>query len=291
MTELVEAWSSVRCLFESPILDDRKWAKIPSIPADAFILDLEDAVPENGKEQARAKVVEFLGRPEYFDGRLTVPRANPLDTAWGRDDIRALAEAGTPIVMLAKVNEVQDIDDVLAVFAEYGRRPAVLASIESAKGVLNATAILGHEAVVAATFGPGDLHVDAGMALYEPDGSMNPGFLYPKMHAVFAGVATGVPVLSIAFSPDLKNLEDVRARVAAERRLGFSGCCAFYPPHVDVINAEFTPSQERILAAREVVELYEGAVAQGRPAVKRANGEAVLMHQYQEARKTLARVR
>jgi citrate lyase beta subunit len=291
MTELAEAWSSVRCLFESPILDERKWAKIPSIPADAFILDLEDAVPVNGKERAREKVVEFLGRPEYFDGRLVVPRANPLDTQWGRDDLEALARADTPIVMIAMVSGVQDIDDVLGVFAEHGRQPKVLVSIESAKGVLNAEAILAHEAVVAATFGPGDLHVDAGMALYEPDGSMNPGLLYPKVQAVLAGVAHGVPVLSIAYMPDLKDFDEVRTRVAAERRLGFSGCCAFYPPHVEIINAEFTPSAERIAAAREVIELYEAAAADGRPAVQRANGEAVLMHQYQEARKTLGRVR
>ncbi len=291
MVEPIRTWSNVRCLFESPILDQHKWDKIPGIPADAFILDLEDAVPVGGKEQARVKVVEFLSRPEYFEGRLTVPRANALDTPWGRDDIIALAVAHTPIVMLPKVNGPSDIDDVLALFAEYGQRPDVLASIESARGVLNVEAILGHEAVVAATFGPGDLYVDAGMALYEPDGSMNPGLLYPKVKAVLAGAASQVPVLSIAYMPDVKDADEVRRRVAAERRLGFSGCCAFYPPHVELINAEFTPSPETVQTAIEVVEAYEAAVAQGKPAVQLANGKVVLMHQYLEASKTISRAR
>lgn len=291
MVEPIRTWSNVRCLFESPILDQHKWDKIPGIRADAFILDLEDAVPVAGKEQARVKVVEFLSRPEYFEGRLTVPRANALDTPWGRDDIIALAVARTPIVMLPKVNGPSDIDDVLALFAEYGQQPHVLASIESARGVLNVEGILGHEAVVAATFGPGDLYVDSGMALYEPDGSMNPGLLYPKVKTVLAGAASQVPVLSIAYTPDVKDADEVRRRVAAERRLGFSGCCAFYPPHVELINAEFTPSPEAVQAAIEVVEAYEAAVAQGKPAVQLANGKVVLMHQYLEASKTISRAR
>lgn len=291
MTEPIGSWSSVRCLFESPILDEHKWAKIPSIPADAFILDLEDAVPIAGKEQARLKVVEFLGRPEYFEGRIVIPRANGLDTPWGRDDIAALAAAGTQMIMIAKVDSVNDIDDVLAVFAEHGPRPRVLASIESAQGVLNAESILGHEAVVAAAFGPGDLHVDAGMALFEPDGSMNPGFVYPKVKAVLAAAAHKVPILSIVYAPDIKDLDEVRRRLAAERRLGFSGCCAFYPPHVELINAEFTPSDGEVRGAREVVAAYEAAVAQGHPAVQLENGKVLLMHQYLEATRTLARAR
>jgi len=284
-----QAWANVRCLFESPILDDRKWSKIPSIPADAFILDLEDAVPVPGKEAARERVLEYLDRPEYFGGRMTVARPNPLDTPWGRDDVIALAKARAPMVMLAKVNSVRDIDEVLAIFAEYGHRPQIVSSIESAQGVLEVESIFKHEAVVASTFGPGDLHVDAKMALYEPDGSMNPGLLYPKVKTVLAGVAHGVPVLGIAYSPNIKDLEEMRLRVAEERRLGFSGSCAFYPPHVEIINDIFTASDGQVVDARELVVLYEAAVAAGNPAVQREDGTAVLMHQYQEALEVLRR--
>jgi citrate lyase beta subunit len=284
-------WHSVRCLFESPILDERKWRKIPEIEADAFILDLEDAVPAAGKLEARAKVVDYLGRPDYFGAALTVPRPNPLDTQWGRDDVVALARAAAPTLMLAKVDSVDHIDEVLELCAREGVEPTIVASIESAKGVLDAASILAHEKVVAATFGPGDLHVDVGMALYEPDGSMNPGLLYPKMHTVLAAAAAQVPLLGIVFLPDLKNLAEVGVRVAHEKRLGFSGLCAFYPPHVGIINDVFSPSGEEAARAREVVQLYEQAVSDGRPAVQLANGEALLAHQYKEALHTLARVR
>jgi citrate lyase beta subunit len=284
-------WTFVRCLFESPILDDRKWAKLPDIPADAFILDLEDAVPLDGKDRARELVVEAIRDPSYFAGRLTVPRPNPLSTPWGREDVLAVTGAGAQTIMIAKVDSARDIDEVREVCAEAGGDPTFVASIESALGVLNAREILAHPSVVAATFGPGDLHVDVGMSLYEPDGSANAGLLYPKVATILAAVAAGVPVLGIAFAPDLKDLSDVGARIAAEKRLGFTGCCAFYPPHVSLINEVFTPSEAAVAHAREVILHYEAAVADGKPAVQLPSGEALLMHQYKEAKATLARAR
>lgn len=284
-------WKAVRCLFESPIMDERKWAKIPGIPADAFILDMEDALPDTLKLEGREKVVEFLGRPDYFAGALTVPRPNPLDTPWGHDDVAAVARAGAPTVMLAKVDSPEQVDEVLALCEEHGSSPSFVVSIESAAGVLNVENIFAHPAVVAATFGPGDLHAQVGMSLYEPDGSMNPGLLYPKVRTILAGVAHGVPVLGIAFGPDIKDSADMLARVQAERRLGFTGCSAFYPPHVDLINQVFSPSPEELAAAREIVALYGAAAAEGKPAVQLADGKAVLRHQYLQALDVIARGR
>lgn len=287
----VNPWSTVRCLFESPILDDRKWAKLPTIPADAFILDLEDAVPVSGKLEARTRVVATVEDPSYFDGRMTVPRPNPLDTEWGHADLVEVSRAGAETVMLAKVGSVADIDSAREVCAGVGADPSFLVSIESARGVLNAREILAHPSVVAATFGPGDLHVDAGMALYEPDGQENPGLLYPRVATVLAGVATDVPILGIAFAPNIKNLDDIASRVSREQRLGFSGCCAFYPPHVDIINDVFTPSEGEVANATEIIEAYDAATAAGSPAVQLESGEAVLLHQYKEALRTVARSR
>jgi citrate lyase beta subunit len=270
-------------------MDDRKWAKVPSIPADAFILDLEDAVPPDLKVPARQRVVEYLAKPAYFNDAIIVPRANGLDTPWGHDDLVALAEAGASTIMYPKVDNVEELHTVLALCAAHGATPDIVASIESASGVLEAKTIFSHERVVAATFGPGDLHVDAGMALYEPDGSMNPGLLFPKVQTILAGVVHGVVVLGIAFSRDLKDLDDMRARLEAERRLGFSGLCAFYPPHVPLINEAFSPSDVEVARAREIITSYEAALADGKPAVQLSSGEALLAHQYKEAQDLLAR--
>jgi citrate lyase beta subunit len=278
-------------LFESPILDDHKWAKIPSIPADAFILDLEDSVPVTRKEEARAKVVEYLGKPDYFNGALTVPRCNHLETPWGRDDLIAFAEAGAEVVMYPKTNKAEDVTEVVALLAEHGATCKVLTSIESAKGVLNAAEIFAHPDVVASTFGSGDLHVDMHIPLYDETGEINPGLVYSKSRTVLAAAAHEVPLLGIAYLLNIKDQAEALRRIQFERLLGFTGLCAFYPPHVELINQTFSPSSEEIERARTIVEVYEAAVAEGNPAVQLPNGEALLVHDYKESQHVLARAR
>lgn len=284
-------WQRVRCLFETPILDERKWAKIPSIPADAFIIDLEDSVPATGKDEAREKALIQIRHPEYFEGRILVPRANHLETPWGTDDVIAFAEAGVDLIMYPKVGSVQDVQEVLDLARAHGSDPKILASIESARGVMEVDEIFRMDEVVASTFGSGDLHVDAGFPLHLPDGSMNPALTYAKSKTAMAGVAYGVAVLSIAYQVDLKNVEEVQQSIAAEAAYGFTGLCAFYPPHVEEINEAYTPSAEDVKAAEEVIAAYEAGLAAGNPAVQLANGEVLLVHQYKEAQDVLAKAR
>jgi citrate lyase beta subunit len=284
-------WAAVRCLFETPILDERKWAKIPSIPADAFIIDLEDSVPPASKERAREIAVGYVRDPGFFAGRMTIPRANHLSTPWGKDDVIAFAEAGTEFLMLPKVDSADDVYAALELARSHGADPKIMASIESSRGVLECDSIFQVPEVVVSTFGSGDLHVDARYPMREPDGSMNRALLYAKSRVGLAGAAYGVAVLGIAYQRNLKDEQEVRATVAAEKLFGFTGLSAFYPPHVPVINEAFTPSEAEIAAAREVISTYEAALAQGNPAVQLPDGTAILVHQYKDAQDVLARAR
>ena len=157
-----EEWKTVRCLFEAPILDERKWAKVPDIAADAFILDLEDSVPLDRKVEARDKAVEFLARREYFNGAKIVARANSLDSPWGRDDLKAFAAAGADVVMYPKTNGPDDVAAVAEVLTAHGSDARLLVCIESARGVVEVERIFADERVVAAACGPGDLHCASG---------------------------------------------------------------------------------------------------------------------------------
>jgi citrate lyase beta subunit len=282
-----EEWKTVRCLFEAPILDERKWAKVPDIAADAFILDLEDSVPLDRKVEAREKAVAFLGQREYFNEALIVARANPLDSPWGRDDLEAFAAAGADVVMYPKTNGPEDVAAVAEVLKSHGSDAKLLVCIESARGVVEVERIFADERVVAAAFGPGDLHVDAGIPLYDELGEMNPALMYPKARCALAGAAFGVPVLGIAYAPNIKDLDEVRLRLRAERDVGFTGVAAFYPPHVAIINEVFSASEEDLAKAREIITLYEEAIAAGNPAVQLESGEALLVHQYKEAQAML----
>jgi citrate lyase beta subunit len=276
-------------LFEAPILDERKWTKVPSIPADAFILDLEDSVPLDLKVEARAKVLEYMARPDYFGGAMIVPRANHLDTPWGMDDLVAFSQAGAETIMYPKTHSPDDVNRVRDVLASHSSHANLLVCIESARGVVEVERILAMEEVVAAAFGSGDLHVDARIPLYDDVGGMNPALLYPKVRCTLAGAAFGKAVLGIAYLPDIKDLAEARRRLVSERELGFTGVACFYPPHVPIVNEVFSPSEAEVLRAHEIVQRYEEAISAGHPAVQLANGEAVLVHQYKEAQDLLGR--
>lgn len=286
-----EAWSRVRVMFEAPILDERKWAKTPDIPADAFIIDLEDSVPLADKDRAREKAVTFIKDPSFFDGRLTVPRCNELKTPWGKDDVIAFAEAGASIIMVPMCESADDVLEVLELARAHGADPKILATIESAGGVINCGEIFKVPEVIVAGFGSGDLHVSAGYPLREPDGSLNRALEYAKSKAALAGRAYGVPVLGIAFQHNLKDLDEVRATAKVEKLYGFTGLTCFYPPQVPVLLEVMSPSKEEIDEANEIVTVYEAAVAAGNPAVQLPNGKAVLVHAYKEAKDVLAHVR
>ena len=180
MTTMDEDWASVRCLFETPIMDERKWAKIPSIPADAFLIALEDAVPVADKVAARAKAVEFLGRPEYFGGAKVLPQINPLDTPWGRDDLIALVEAGATTVMCPKVNTPDDVERVVEIARSIGGDVKVYAAIESARGVVEVERIVAMPEVIGAGFGAGDFHVDAKVELTDRAGRSTRRSRWPR---------------------------------------------------------------------------------------------------------------
>ncbi|HEY1831846.1 MAG TPA: aldolase/citrate lyase family protein [Acidimicrobiales bacterium] len=288
--DYVAAWHRVRCCFESPILDERKWAKIPTIPADAFMLDLEDAVPIDRKEEARTKVLEYLAQPEYFGGAMSIPRVNHLSTKWGRDDIIALAEAGIDQLMYPKTESAEDLEEVLELCRKHGSDPKIKASIESARGVIEIERIVAMDAVVVVGCGIGDLHVDTGQPLYEEDGSLSPIHYYPKLKTVMTAVAFGKAKIGFPQLPNLKDFDEYRKRAIIEKRLGFTGCSAFYPPHVEILNEVFSPSEGEVAHAHEIISLYEEAVAQGKPAALLPTGEALLVHQYKEAQNILARV-
>src|SRR5882757_1851136 len=91
-------WRTMRTIMETPIMNDRHWAKVPEIPSDACLVDLEDSVPETLKLAARERALEFLGKPEYFGGRPVITRCNNLHTTWGRDDLIELGRAKAPLI-------------------------------------------------------------------------------------------------------------------------------------------------------------------------------------------------
>jgi citrate lyase subunit beta / citryl-CoA lyase len=122
-----------------------RFAKALASGADAVVLDLEDAVATPAKAAARAAVAAALAG----DAAHLVVRINDLSTAWFADDLAMLAARHAPVLMLPKAERADDIAHLRAACPDI----AVLALVESARGVLAAEALAGAPGVQRLVFG------------------------------------------------------------------------------------------------------------------------------------------
>ena len=282
-------YRNIRSILETPIMDDRKWAKLPGIPADMIFLDLEDSVAPEQKPEARQRALAALRDRSFAGSKLLLPRPNHLDTPWGHDDVVALAEAGAEVICYPKIRSVDDVSAVRELCARHGADPDIFAIVETAQAVVELRDIAAAPGVIGLMSGPGDISVDAGMALYEPDGLLNRGFLVTKTMTVLTGAAYGLATTDIAYAEDIRDYAEIRNRVEESHRLGFTAMTTFYPPHVDIINEVFTPGPEEVAEARRIVTAYEDLRGQGRAAALDQHGTPILVHEYDKARRLLAR--
>jgi citrate lyase beta subunit len=282
-------FATVRSIMETPVLDARKWAKVPTAATDAVLVDMEDTVAQARKLEGRAAVLRVLGDRSYFGSRLLLCRPNGLETPWWHDDTVGLAEAGADYVLLPMITRAADVLAFQRVLRTHGADPLLLPGIETPGGVAHVEEIAAVDRVAGLVFGEGDLTAAMGLPIQMPDGSINPMVQHARSRVYLAAAAGELAMLDIAFTKDIKNLVDYRARAEELRDMGASALFALYPPHVEVINDVFTPDEDAVSFAKKVVAAFDAAAASGKPAVQFEDGQAILIHDYKKAVGVLAR--
>ncbi|RAY16317.1 CoA ester lyase [Actinomadura craniellae] len=263
MTSTGEAFSARSWLF-APGDSERKMEKAAAGPADIVLLDLEDAVAEEGKPGARAMVSAFLAaRPEAERGRLWV-RVNPLDGPHTLADLAAIVPARPGGIMLPKARgraDVEVLDHYLSALevsagVEQGSTKVIVLVTETAEGMFTTGTYPGAPRLVAMTWGAEDLADAVGASENRnPDGSY--GFTYELARSLCLLGASAAGVAPIeTIQGDFRDLEGLRRRAERVRRDGYRGMLAIHPTQVDVINAAFTPTAEELAAAQEIVDLF-----------------------------------
>ena len=280
---------SVRTILETPILDDRKWAKARDLECDILFVDLEDSVPEDRKEEGRNRAAAILRERSSY-ARPLLARVNNLSTPHGEADIAALASAGVEAVAYPKLDSVAELEQVAALFRAQGCDPDIFATIESMDGLRAVFDIAGHQQVCGIMFGPNDLVVDMGLPLGIEELVERDTLAYARSRIVLAAAQQKIACITMAVTSDLRDLEALRDEAGYLRRIGFSGLLTFYPPHLPVISALYTPSSEDVKRASETIALYETAKAEGRPAAQH-HGRAILIHDYDRAKAVIERAR
>ncbi|MFF2299294.1 HpcH/HpaI aldolase/citrate lyase family protein [Arthrobacter sp. NPDC058127] len=241
--------------------------------ADAIILDLEDAVAPQDRQQARQALIANPMDPER-----SIVRISPMETEDFALDLSALQQTRYKHVMLAKTEEPES----LARLKGY----SVVALCETAKGIVNAAAIASAPNVVALMWGAEDLVASlGGTSSRRSDGKYRDVALHARSHVLLAAGAAGKPALDSVYL-DIKDIAGLTAESEDAVASGFAAKASIHPDQMPIIRASFLPTRaevdhaERILAAAEQsggVFTFEGRMVD----------EPVLRH----ARKTLTRAK
>jgi citrate lyase beta subunit len=247
--------TTIRSLLFVPGLDERRMRKAAACAADALIVDLEDAIAPEQKEEARAVALRAMQEIDFGEKAVFL-RINGFATAWGRDDARAATQAGVRGIVLPKCESPEEVMTITSLL------PAVqlLCLIETPCGVLGSRDIASaHSAVVGLLFGAADLAREIGCTPGEEEIEL----LFARSQVVLSARAAKIAVWD---SPHfaIADLAGLRRRAGLARKLGFDGKMLIHPSHIAPINEIFAPTAEEIREAERVIEAMRSARAEGR---------------------------
>jgi len=236
---------------------ERKMTKAIASAADTVILDLEDSVAAPSKPTARAMVPAVVrGHP----GRELIVRVNPFGTPWYLDDLAAVVPARPAAIALPKCSGPDDLARLdhhlealeAAAGAPIGSIGVVGIVTETAASVFNLGRYGGVAArLLAICFGAEDLSADLGIDPRRPDGAYPAPVVLARAQVLVAAGALGIPAIDTPW-PDHGDPVGLRREAEAAAADGFAGKILIHPAQIDIVNAAFTPSAERVAWATRV---------------------------------------
>ena len=234
--------------------------------ADVLLLDIEDSVPPVDKQTARNNILEFVKRPEAR-GKVVFPRVNDRESGELLKDLYQLTVDGIAGFMYPKSTKEEDVYFVgkLLETIEYEKGIPVgtfklIPLIETAGAIVNIKEICtACTRVVAVAFGCEDYVTDLG-GKHDTEGL---SIFYARNAIVNAARATGVqPIDTVHIK--VHDLEDLERNLILSKNLGFEGMLVLNPKELPLVNQYFSPSEEEVAWAKEMVQLTAEAKAEGK---------------------------
>lgn len=273
-----------RSVLYMPGANTRALEKARTLPADALIFDLEDAVAPDAKEAARTNVV-LAAESRAYGKREIVIRCNGLGTPWGEADIAAIAQSGADALLVPKVESAAAVTHVVSLLDTAGAPAsmAVWAMMETPKGILRAEEIAGsHPRLAVFIMGTNDLVKDM-RARHTP---MRLPMITALGIGMLAARAHGIAILDGVYN-DIKDVEGFRAVCQQGVEMGFDGKTLIHPTQVEPCNEIFAPSAAELEMAGKIVVAFKAAQAEGKGVVT-VDGRMIENLHVEQAERALA---
>jgi len=278
----------LRTMLFTPGNNWRMIQKAKDLPADAIILDLEDAVPMVEKETARIFVADGVQLIKS-GGRQVFVRVNSLSTGLTEEDLEYSVQRELDGIVLAKTESSEDIIKVERIIEKLEKEKdlsknhiKIIPLLETARGVMNVEEIVqASERVIAVCFGALDFTRDMGTT-QSKEGTET---YYARSRIVLGARAFDVQAIDTPWF-DLIDQEGLIRETGFAKQLGYRGKLLIHPDHIKTVNTIFTPTEAEIEYAKRVVEAFNEAKAKGLGAIS-LNGKMIDEASYLQAENIL----
>ena len=270
-----------RSVLYMPSSNERALDKAKTIPCDALILDLEDAVAPEAKPAAREAAAAAVRSGEYGNRELTI-RVNGIGTEWHDEDIRVAAAAGPDGIVVPKVNSAEEVRSLVAALSAAGapEHTKLWAMVETPEAIFNVRELAAASPRLAVlVMGTNDL-VKETYAEHVPGRAP---LLTALSLSLLAARAAGIAILDGVYN-DVKNIDGFLAECTQGRQLGFDGKTLIHPGQVEGANEAFAPSEQAVEDARGLIAAWDARET----GVVTYNGKMVENLHVESAQRTLS---
>jgi len=226
-----------------------------TLPTDAVILDLGDPILIDAKIESRNNVVAAVKKGGY-GSREVIVRVNNLDSIWGHDDIRAVANIGADAILFPNIESAEHVQTALKLLDEAGgSHMPIMVMIESPIAVLNAKEIAAaSDRIVCMMMATSDLTSQ----LHARVTHEQTAILTALSLVILAARAYGRCVVD-GITSDFKNMHSFEYACRLGRDLGFDGKTLVSPSQIMYSNDAYTPKSSEVAEAREIITALQAA--------------------------------
>lgn len=253
-----------------------------TLTADSVILDLGDPILIECKEASRDNIVNYVKEGGY-GSREVVVRVNDLDSIWGHDDIKAVANIGADAILFPNIESREDVLKALSLLdAAGGSHMQIMVMIESPIAVLNAKEIASaSDRIACIVMATSDLISQ----LHARVTHERSAILTALSLVILAARAYGRCVVD-GITSDFKNMHSFEYACRLGRDMGFDGKSLVHPAQLPYSNDAYTPKSTEIAHAREIIQALKAANEAGRGTVV-VNDKLVEHHHVRAAERLL----